>query len=214
MAIPPAHRPISVGAVPRMRCCVAGTRRAKKVGPLGRPRVQGGREGICRLWVIGRDRLSRVPVRSCRRGTVPRVLGNACYLTPQSACSTGSRAPSGLTDEPREGAIRRTRLARSCCTATRRPRVTPTVASQQSVRVTSALRTPHRPLPISRQLPALSTGTPGISPEPTRRYRVAAAPSELIAPSVRGLVRTPILVLYVHLPICQGAVLGIRGIGT
>jgi len=80
--------------------------------------------------MIGRDRLGRVPVRSCRRGTVPRVLRRANGETPQSAGSTGSRAPGGLTDVPREGAIRRTRLARSCCTATRRPRVTSAVASQ------------------------------------------------------------------------------------
>jgi len=58
------------------------------------------------------------------------VLRRANGETPQSAGSTGSRAPGGLTDVPREGAIRRTRLARSCCTATRRPRVTSAVASQ------------------------------------------------------------------------------------
>ena len=177
------------------------------MGPLGRPRVQGGREEICRLGVIGRDRLGRVPVRSCRRGTVPLVLRRANGVTPQSTGSTGSRAPGELTDVPREGAIRRTRLARSCCTATRRPRVTFAVASHFSNRVTSAREISLSLPPIVRWPPALTIGIPSISPEPDRRYRVAAAPSELIAPSVRGLVRTPVPLLYVHLPICQGGVL-------
>ncbi len=153
-------------------------------------------------------------VRSCRRGTGPRVLRRANGVTPRFAGSTGSRAPGRWTDVPRDGAIRRTCLARSCCTATRRPRVTSAVASRSSDRVTSAREIPHSLSPIARRPPALMIGIPSISPEPDRRYRVAAAPSELIAPSVRGLVRTPVTLLYVHLPICQGGVSREQGTGV
>ncbi len=156
------------------------------------------------MWVIGRDRLNRVPVRSCRRGTGPRMVIRTCGHPPQYADSTGSRAPGRLTDVPREGAIRRTHLARSCCTATRRPRVAPAVASQASVRVTSARRMPHSLAPVPRRCPTLASRTTDISPEPDRRHRVTAAPFELISPFAGSLVRTPVTLLYVHLSVCQG----------
>lgn len=163
----------------------------KKVGPLGRPRVQGGREEKCKEGERDRDGQPGGPCGPTGEG-LTRWRSHTRDIAVASLPADLSRAPAGSTDMSREDNTRRSRPARSRCAATRRSR-----ALRHHVAVerwpTSA---PEAPVPQSP--PRLATPRSLVP-----LYRAASVSFVPIALRVRDLVRTPLTLLYVHPPECQ-----------